>query len=505
MQLLRLVLLIAVCLIAEVLCAETISPNDPRVNLLGRWSVENSTSPWCAWQGSSFATEIIGTNMSAVFSSRAEEYVRVIVDGDDQSSTKLRIKKGTHKQVLVSGLNDGRHRVQVVKETYLGRGRLTLRQLESEGRFLPISDVAPRLRIVYFGDSNLAGHSLEHERNRGESEFVGCHFTFAGIASRMLDADYQNISVSGAVISGRPNSVLTFIDRVDRHTEFPKWDHQDFPADICVLNVGANDISWKSSARIKSDYLLLLRELRKRFSDAHIVMMNGYGWARNEPANFTQEVLDEFGDKNCSRCVFPWFFNEWHGCEYDHSGMAHDLVQHLGRINAKWEARNLAGVFDGFADRKGFANWSFEAEAPFGGFGWRYLQSGTDRVKSESAQHGEYYVRLAKEQEIHQPCPVQPGEKVCINLFARKSSPSARKCAVRVSVEFRDQEWRHSIGGASRDSKFELGETWQQYSFEFQAPPAHPDERSRDPWQFVLRLGAEYASVDVDSVTRSVK
>ena len=134
-QLLRLVLLIAVCLVAEVLCAETISPNDPRVNLSGRWSVENSTSPWCAWQGSSFTTEIIGTNLSAVFSSRAEEYVRVIVDGDDQSSTKLRIKKGTHKQVLVSGLNDGRHRVQVVKETYLGRGRLTLRQLESEGRF----------------------------------------------------------------------------------------------------------------------------------------------------------------------------------------------------------------------------------------------------------------------------------------------------------------------------------------------------------------------------------
>ena len=70
--------------------------------------------------------------------------------------------------------------------------------------------------------------------------------------------------------------------------------------------------------------------MRKSYPNAHIMLYNAWGWDYDEPANYIHEVIAARGDPNMSSAIFPWLFEQWHGCEYDHSGMAHVLADHLG-------------------------------------------------------------------------------------------------------------------------------------------------------------------------------
>ena len=455
------------------------------IHFYGRWDLSDISNPWCAWQGSTFAAEFEGRKISATLESDREEYIRVIVDGDHKGSRKIRLAAGCRIYELASGVDLGRHRIEVVKETYSGRGRLYLRGLESHGgKIISSERRRPRLKLQFYGDSNLAGYSLEHERNERGAEFSGCHFTFAGIVSRMLDAEYQNISVSGARILGSSNSVMSFFDRIDFYEEQPKWKFEGFPADVCVLNIGANNVNGNSKEEIQQDYLLLLRKLREVHPESHIVVMNGYGWDRNEPANYTDEVVRKFADPNTSRLIFPWLFNEWHGCEYDHAGMARFLVEHLETLRPDWGAMRDMDVLDGFGRNGDVANGSFEEVAPFGGFAWRYFQEGAIRVHDPAGSAvGEWFLRLPEKSQVHQPNPASKSRCYTYRLMLR--SPDSGEAKIR--IEFRNQHFRSEIEDAAKEFVFNLESDWREYAVRVESPcgagePSQDPETSQERW-----------------------
>ncbi|MEC8553707.1 MAG: GDSL-type esterase/lipase family protein [Planctomycetota bacterium] len=470
---------------------------EPDVRFTGRWVLEKHEAPWCAWQGSSFLAAFEGSGVFAELESDAVEYLRVIVDGDHVNSKKLKLKPGKHEYVLAQKLGHGKHLVEVVKETYAHRGKLRLHGVSAEGgKLLPVENEEQRIRIQFYGDSNLSGHSLGHEKNEGAPEFAGCHFTFAGIASRMLDAEYQNISVGGATILGQQNSVLAFMGKNDYYEDEPSWDFSRFVVDIVVLNVGANDINRRDKTEIKRNYLTLLRKLRSVHRDSHIVVMNGYGWDRKETANYTSEVLEEFGDENSSRVVFPWLFNEWHGCEYDHAGMAKTLVNHLKSINADWGPIREMDVMDGFGRGGHVANGSFEHAAPFGGFGWRYAQDGARRIHApDDSAEGDWYLHLPQGTQVHQPNPATVSNTYTFKMKLR--SPNSAKAKLR--IEFRDQQYRNELKELVQELTVQPGTAWQEFSIEAQTPKSSGDH-SRDPWQVILRIEAAEETIDCDEI-----
>ena len=470
------------------------------IHFYGRWDLSDISNPWCAWQGSTFAAEFEGREISATLESDREEYIRVILDGDHKGSRKIRLAAGCRIYELASGVDLGRHRIEVVKETYSGRGRLYLRGLESHGgKIISSERRRPRLRLQFYGDSNLAGYSLEHERNERGAEFSGCHFTFAGIVSRMLDAEYQNISVSGAKILGSSNSVMSFFDRIDFYEEQPKWKFERFPADVCVVNIGANNVNGNSREEIQQDYLLLLRKLREVHPESHIVVMNGYGWDRNEPANYTDEVVRKFADPKTSRLIFPWLFNEWHGCEYDHAGMARFLVEHLETLRPDWGTVRDMDVLDGFGRNGDVANGSFEEVAPFGGFAWRYFQEGAIRVHDPAGSSaGEWFLRLPEKSQVHQPNPASKSRCYTYRLMLR--SPDSGEAKIR--IEFRDQHFRSEIEDAAKEVVFNLESDWREYSVRVESP-CGAGEPSQDPWQIILRLVSNAGTVECDNVRLS--
>jgi len=484
------------CLLASVEAAE-IDASDPRIQYVGRWHRADTASPWCAWQSSAIRVRFHGAAVRVELESGTTEYARVIIDGDSASSKKIKLSPGKNSYVLAEELDLGVHQVEFVKETYSGEGRLRLHGLKIEGELLKPQSKPPKMRIEFYGDSNLAGQSLESEKDQHGLEFVGCHFTFAGIASRMLDAEYQNISVGGAIIAGKPNSVMSFQDRMDFYHAEPKFDFASFPVDVCVINIGANDVPTKTKEQIKAAYKTIIVNVRKVRPTAHIVLMNGYGWDRREPANYTDEVIEEVSDPNLSRLVFPWLFNEWHGCEYDHAGMAVQLVEHLEALNPAWKRLNECDVMNGFARDGSVANGGFEQVAPFGGYGWRYSEDGAERiVDSESAAEGKSFLRLPEGKEVHQPQPTSRGKRHEIG-FQLRGNAGAR---ARVRIEFRDQDYRNEIEGSAIEFLLDATPKWTDTKIDFVSPVGSKTDVSRQPWKAILRLKSVAGTVDFDNV-----
>jgi hypothetical protein len=448
--------------------AETVSPTDSDLQYVGRWDTSNASRPWAYAQGSTLIATFTGTSISATLNVTGGEYFRVIIDGDDAASTRISFTSGVPLS-LASSLAAGSHKFELVKET--NEGRATFLGLDIDtGASTIASPSRPTRRIVFYGDSNLAGYSLSSERNQGGSNFIGTHYGYAGITARMFDAEYQNISLSGATIT----SLNTAYRRIDWSTASPTWDFPSCPVDVVVVNIGANDW-WRSAAQNKTRYKNLLDDLRLDHPLAHIVLYNAYGWDFTEPANYTDEVIAEYGDANTSWAVFPWVFEQYHGCQTDHAGMAQYLAVHLSTITG-WSA-DAPDVVSGYGQDGDLANGSFEESAPFGGWGWRYFDDpGVSRpLDPPGAHHGDYYLRLLNGASSQQTNPANDGDEIELSMWLRGASDGDE---VAVAISFRNQDQGADFGAASIQKTVEtkvLTTEWQRYTMTEFAPSGGPD------------------------------
>ena len=477
----RLVLLLITCSLTD--AAVTIDPSDSHIQYTGRWDFSNPSAPWCGWQGSSIIARFHGTGITATFDSGdTTEYFRIIIDDDQANSNKIPVFNTIQTYTLASGLVDSTHKVEIVKETYSNMGnKATFYGFEVTGAGLVSPPARPPRKIEFYGDSNLAGQSLEHEQNQSATNLRGSYYGYAGITSRMFNAEYHNISKSGATISSQ-NGVY---DRIGYNYSTPKWDFNNFQPDVVVVNLGANDVG-SPEFKIKNDYHAFLDDLRTVHPGAHIMLFNAWGWDYNEPANYIHEVIAERSDPNMSSKTFPWLFEQWHGCEYDHAGMAQVLADHLSSVMG-W-SQNPIDVMDGFGHNGNVANGSFEEVAPFGGYGWRYMASGVSRIYDPAgAYDGDYYLCLNSGKNVHQPNPANPGDEFTVTVWMRGATTGDQ---AKITIDFRDQKmWTAPLQTATETKT--LTTSWQQYSMSATAPTGGPNP------VFHTRLTLEAALGDI--------
>ena len=435
-------------------------PTDPHIIYSGRWDLSNPQQPWAQAQGSSIIANFEGRTLIATFDSVPEEFVRVVIDDDGVGSKKLALQPRT-PMTLAQSLSGGPHKVEIVKETDRGRATFLGFELEDGARLLNVLPRRPR-RIEFYGDSNLAGFSLESERNQRGDDLVGAYYTYAGIVARMFDAEHVNHSKSGATIS----SLLSAHNRTDWNTPTPLWNYTDSPADLVVVNIGANDRGPKQT--IKGRYHNLLDALRIAHPAAPIVVFNAWGWDFNEPANYTSEVVNERDDPNMSVRTFPWIFEQFHGCEYDHGGMAANLARHISDVTG-WTPK-AQDLMNGYGEDGDVANGSFEEVAPFGGWGWRYFDDpGVSRLRNAGAFDGEHHLRLSDGAATHQNIPASDGDTLTVTAWIRGAKDGDQ---VDITLDFRDQD---AGGGSSspRETETEtktLTTSWRQYTMTATAP-----------------------------------
>ncbi|MBX2797913.1 MAG: hypothetical protein KTR31_09600 [Myxococcales bacterium] len=472
-----------------------VAPSDPNLRYTGRWDHTDPDAPWVGWQGASVEIAFRGTDLIAqIDPGDAPEYFRVILDGDHAGSVKIEATPSHTLHQLATGLPDTDHHVQLVKETYRGTSAtfLGFQVRTAEAGTLPLPE-PPSRRIVFYGDSNLAGDSLESERNDTSWANSGSHFTYAGIASRRLNASYHNISTSGETLAG----ALQRFDRTDWYDPASAVDFDAFPAHLVVVNLGANDVG-RPEPRIRDDYDALLDALRAAHPTAHIVLFNAFGWSEGEPAGFVQQVAEGRADPDLSWAVFPWVFEQWHGCETDHAGMAQVLVDHV-HATLGWEA-SPSDVVSGFGVGGDVANGGFEQTAPFGGYGWRYHDDpGVTRIEDAAAAHtGSWFVQLADGAQIHQPNPASDGDTVTATVWLRAEQAGQ---TAEITLDFRDQ----TLGTepvASTTEQLALTTEWTQHTLNATARV----QLGRPVFHTRLTLAAGAgATVHVDDVTTSLE
>ncbi|HCH65445.1 MAG: hypothetical protein CL927_05025 [Deltaproteobacteria bacterium] len=444
-----------------------IDPADPALRYVGRWNFDDPTLPWAGWQGASVALAFEGTDLSVSLDpGSATEFFRVIIDGDHMGSDRFAASTGVRTYAIAEGLEPGVHTVELVKETYIGTN-WTLHGFTLTGTGLRDAPGSADRHIAFYGDSNLAGYSLMSEQNASAGRYYGSHFTLAGVTARAFGADYHNVSVSGETLAGMVN----LYDRADYYDTEPSWDFERYVPDVVVMNLGANDINWASESVIRDRYVVMLDRLRAAHPNAHIVVFNGFGWDFDEPADYTPNVVASYGDPNVSVALFPWVFEQWHGCETDHAGMARYLIAHLEAV-VGWEASEPE-LMNGFGWEGGIANGGFETVAPFGGYGWRYYTgTGVERVAdSAGAYEGTHYLRLSDGAEVHQPNPAGDGDRVDVELWVRGTAAGE---TAEVTIDFRNQAmWSAPL--QSESWTIDLTSEWSQVTLSATAPTDSAD------------------------------
>ena len=472
----------------------TISPADPDIQYHGRWNFSNPSVPWVYWQGSCIIVNFDGTGVSLdIEAESGTEQFRVIVDGIVQPNRLF--VTGREVNVLASGLPAGVHTLRVMKETWEGE-KTFFHGLEITGTGLVSPPPRPALRIEYFGDSNMDGSSSYSEKDSGG---MGTYYAFPAMVARMLGAEMNLQAVGGAKLAQNgDNSVRSFIFSQDYYTQNSNY-RSGFDPHIIVVNAGANDLGASKNA-IKNRYKSVIADLRTVYGiSPHIVLFNAYGWDVNEPAEYIQEVVDEVGG-NLSACEYSWLWEQWHGCQWDHSGEAHQLMDHLAEVNPAWAQVAPNDIIDGFGRNFDVANGSFEHSAPFGGFGWRYRLNGVSRIYDPpAAVDGDYYIRLDQSEEVHQPIDATgdalPGgtindQKYYVTAMIRSSSPGA---VAQINADFEGQQLYNRANAVTHS--FAVDTTWRQYSAAFAAP--------NGTWKTFVELRADAGTVEFDNVRMS--
>lgn len=150
----------------------------------------------------------------------------------------------------------GEHMVRLVKVSENSRGKLGILALECDGEILSVpSEKKPTMEII--GDSITCGFGNEAADNSPEflcSEENGW-MTYGAIAARELGYEWSQICVSG-ISASQPehpmfpmpgmNEIYHLTDQLydeRRGAEPEKWDFENHPTDIVVLNLGTNDVN----------------------------------------------------------------------------------------------------------------------------------------------------------------------------------------------------------------------------------------------------------------------
>ena len=230
------------CLVLMIICADagavTISPTDSNIQYVGRWNFSKPSEPWVAWQGSSIIVNFKGSGIAVDIDAgtKTEQY-RVIIDGVAEDERKY-FSEGRAKYPLASGLADGVHKLELMKETFYS-DKSTFYGFEVTGAGLVEPPERSSLRIEIFGDSNTNGSSNYSEKNKGD---MGTYYAFPAMATRMLGAEMNNQSVGGATLDDRDdNDVRSFIFSEDFKNQDANY-RSGFDPHIIVVNAGANDV-----------------------------------------------------------------------------------------------------------------------------------------------------------------------------------------------------------------------------------------------------------------------
>jgi len=471
--------------------------------LTGRFDFSNPSVPVFSHVSSSIKANFRGTGVSATFSSvGGTSYLYIIIDGKADPAVRRLIKVDRRRPksfTLAERLPAGDHQVEVVKENQYDTKVAFYGLAVTGGALLP-KPSRPALSLEFYGNSNPAGHSAYDVFDKGAVINNGGYFTYPGIASRLLGAEYHNISMGGIGITDKAwRNMVRFYNLI--HMNDPAsganlWDLCAYTPAAVIINLGSNDVLARtpaSAVEIKDGWkAFIVRDLRPHYPRAHIVLLESYGWSHAEPANALENAVAELaaqGERNISSLRVPWLWGQEHAVVNEQAGFANIVARHLAGVLRL--PTPLPSDLSSFAPYGEVANGSFEKSTlPGVADGWRPRGSARLVKNAPDAVDGTSYLRLRDGASVHFSNDARPGSRFTVTAWMRGASTGARG---RLMIEFKDQDQK-TISAAQ--GPVTLTTEWRKFTTEATAPAG--------AWAVWVVLAAEKAGdVLVDDVTSS--
>jgi len=312
-----------------------------------------------SWPGTSATIQFEGNSVSAILKDLdTANYYNVIVD--NQVTTKFHTDTIKQSYVLATGLENGKHLVQLFKRTEWDKGKTLFYGFEIPQSAELLAPPEPKKRkMEFYGNSITCGYAIEDNggKDRGIGYFQNNYLTYAAITARHFDAQYYCTSKSGIgiMVSWFPLIMPEMYDRTDPTDSTSKWDFSQYTPDLVVINLFQND-SWlvkmpkneefkhrfgtkaPSESFIIASYKNFVKTIRKKYPKASIICALGSMDATKTGSPWPGYIVKATKQLNDSK-IYTHFFKfknaNGHPNVAEQKVMADDLIEFIDK-NIKW-------------------------------------------------------------------------------------------------------------------------------------------------------------------------
>lgn len=370
--------------------SQTITPDNPNIQYIGRFDLTTPTAPVFAWPGTTIKVKFKGTNLTlhlddlALGGATTTNFFTIIIDGDITSI--LETNKNTSSYLIAENLENEEHVIQIFKRTESSVGSCRFKGFTTDASsLLPLE--RDERKIEFIGDSWTCGYGNEinstpSTTNTGfHSENEDNYHAWGAIISKRLGAEYMCTAYSGRGVyrnnTGTTTGVLTSIFNHTIADQASKpWDHSSFHPDVVVIKLGTNDFFKETtepmvpldSADFVGAEIDLVQQVRAAHPDATIIVAFGSSKTDWWPSGlqhltrwrtYSNAVVSHFNNQGDQAVVSfeidsqkEPYGEDWHPSKATHEQIATDVGQFI-KLTMGWSGgtTDCNGVEGGTAFR----------------------------------------------------------------------------------------------------------------------------------------------------------
>lgn len=255
--------------------------SDSRIEYTGR-VVVNGNDVAYDWSGVYFRVRFNGPYLAMKCSDSKNSWFNLWIDKEisPKEDRKFIVAAKDTLIVLAEGLGKGEHEVILQKRTEGEQGRFTLHSFVSEGEILQANGRKER-HIEFIGDSYTCGYGTESASGNDPflPETENCNLTYAAIAARYFNADFNLVSHSGQGVCRNYDDYRPGYNMPDRYKQAfdesaePAWSPDMAPhgkPDIVVIYLCTNDFSTARQPHemiFAERYIELLKSVKANYGE----------------------------------------------------------------------------------------------------------------------------------------------------------------------------------------------------------------------------------------------
>ncbi|MBL0359308.1 MAG: electron transporter RnfD [Chitinophagaceae bacterium] len=331
--------------------------NDKNISYEGRVAFSNDAAE-LMWTGTAVKINFNGTTVSGRFKEAdTGNYYNIIIDS--KVISKIHFDTALKTYVLVEGLSNGNHTLELFKRTEWDKGKTFFFGFEVDSKTTLLSPTEkPTRKIEFFGNSITCGYATEDYTNDLHVGFFENGYdAYAAITARHFNAQahYTAKSGIGITISWFPLVMHEMYGRLNPTDANSKWDFSLFTPDVVVINLLQNDY-WllnmpeheefkrnfgtkaPDSSYVIGAYENFVQMVRQKYPQAQIVCMlgnmniteRGSAWP-----GYVQSAVQHLQDKRISTFFVPYKETPGHPKTKEQQQLAEALIKYID-ANINW-------------------------------------------------------------------------------------------------------------------------------------------------------------------------